>query len=553
MKIKIFESNKEIDLDKLVDTRALICANSGGGKSYCVRKILEESKNVMSIILDTEGEFNTLREQFDFLLIGENGDVDLSPKAVNLLPQKLLELNLPPIIDLSELQQKERINYVKEFLESLMELKKEFWKPCLIFIDEIHRYAGQQEKQDSTYSVIDVATRGRKRGYALIGCTQRISKLHKDVVAELNNYLIGRTSLDIDMKRSSEILGFSAKEDMLKLRDLEDGEFFVFGPAISKTIEKEQVSESKTTHPKRGMDVRSKISKPNDEIRKVLKKINELPKKQEKELKELSDYKIEVARLKKEISKKPDIIKDNKSLEQSKMEGYNIAEKQYSKNIKELKEKIKQNQFLVLKMKNLLTKNLKEYSNILNIETPQIEIRKPISFIHKIPPKRELLEVNQDSPSSMDLNKCAKTIYTLLLENSGRGFSRTQISLLTGYSHKSGGFANAMAQLNTSNLIRKDGNLISIGDINSDIATERMEFNKENLLKKLGKCPREIIDVLIENSEEEFSREELANLTPSNYSPNSGGFANSLAKLNSLDLIKKNGTKIKINPEVLEI
>lgn len=75
MKINIFESGKEIDLSTLIDTRALICANSGGGKSYTARKILEESnKEVMSIVLDVEGEFKTLREKYDFLLIGEEGD-----------------------------------------------------------------------------------------------------------------------------------------------------------------------------------------------------------------------------------------------------------------------------------------------------------------------------------------------------------------------------------------------------------------------------------------------------------------------------------------------
>jgi len=89
MEINIFKNkNLKINLPTFVDSRALICANSGGGKSYAVRKILEESSNkVMSIILDVEGEFRTLREKFDFLLIGNEGDVKLNMKSAKLLPK----------------------------------------------------------------------------------------------------------------------------------------------------------------------------------------------------------------------------------------------------------------------------------------------------------------------------------------------------------------------------------------------------------------------------------------------------------------------------------
>ena len=71
--MKIFEEdNIKINLPVMIDSRMLICANSGGGKSYAIRKMLEEAGNeVMSIILDVEGEFKTLREKFDFLLIGQ--------------------------------------------------------------------------------------------------------------------------------------------------------------------------------------------------------------------------------------------------------------------------------------------------------------------------------------------------------------------------------------------------------------------------------------------------------------------------------------------------
>ena len=79
-------------------------------------------------------------------------------------------------------------------------------------------------------------TRGRKRGFCGILATQRISKLHKDAAAEANNKMIGRSALDVDMKRSADELGFSGRDDQHRLRTLKPGEFFCFGPALSDTV-----------------------------------------------------------------------------------------------------------------------------------------------------------------------------------------------------------------------------------------------------------------------------------------------------------------------------
>jgi hypothetical protein len=175
--MQLFEqSDVKVSLPTLVDSRMLLCANSGGGKSYAIRKLLEEAgSQIMSIVLDVEGEFKTLREKYDFLLIGPTGDLPVSVKATPLLPRKLLELNVSTIIDISDLKMHERIQYVKRFLEALMELPREYWKPCLVIVDEAHMICGQQERQESTHAVIDLMTRGRKRGFCGVLASQRQS------------------------------------------------------------------------------------------------------------------------------------------------------------------------------------------------------------------------------------------------------------------------------------------------------------------------------------------------------------------------------------------
>ncbi len=187
MKFKIFESSKEIDLEKFIETRALICANSGAGKSYAARKIMEEtSDKVMTIIFDVDGEFKTLREKYDFLLIGdleEGADVSINMSAASVLPKKIMELGVSTIIDISDYSWKDRIQYVKKFLRSLLGLPRNLWKSCLVFLDESHKFCGQQEKQDSVYEVIDLMSLGRKRGLCGILMCTRISKLHKQLVS----------------------------------------------------------------------------------------------------------------------------------------------------------------------------------------------------------------------------------------------------------------------------------------------------------------------------------------------------------------------------------
>ncbi|MBV8135606.1 MAG: hypothetical protein JO121_08210 [Deltaproteobacteria bacterium] len=51
--------------------------------------------------------------------------------------------------------------------------------------------------------------------------------------AEANNVIIGRIWLDADLARAGDALGLS-KADRVKLRDLGQGEFYAFGPALGK-------------------------------------------------------------------------------------------------------------------------------------------------------------------------------------------------------------------------------------------------------------------------------------------------------------------------------
>jgi len=68
-----------IDIQRILEGRLLIVANSGGGKSYTIRKFMEVTHGkVQQILIDIEGEFSSLREKFDYILVGKDGDIPIN-------------------------------------------------------------------------------------------------------------------------------------------------------------------------------------------------------------------------------------------------------------------------------------------------------------------------------------------------------------------------------------------------------------------------------------------------------------------------------------------
>lgn len=286
-----------MDLPKLIAGKLLVQANSGGGKSWLIRRLVEQAYGkVQIIILDPEGEFSTLREKFDFVLAGKGGDTPADPKSAALLARRLLELEVPAIVDLYELHPQERKRFVRLFLESMVNAPKELYHDVLVVLDEAHMFAPEKGESEALGSVIDMASRGRKRRYSLVLATQRISKLHKDAAAECNNKLIGRTSLDIDRKRAADELGITSKEEVLALRMLQPGEFFAFGPAISDEVIKVKVGEVQTSTAIGGSSF--KVAPPTPKIKAILAKLADLPGEAKKEEDSIAELKAQVISLK---------------------------------------------------------------------------------------------------------------------------------------------------------------------------------------------------------------------------------------------------------------
>jgi len=239
-----------IDLGKLLATRLLIQAASGGGKSFALRRILEQTHGlVQQIVIDPEGELVTLAEKFDFMVCAPDSAVaPLRPESGGATADLIFRSGRSTILSLGEFEIEEMQAFVADFVKGLMRQPKELWRHCLVAIDEGAIFAPQSDKAVSKKPMIDLSARGRKRGFCPIVATQRGSALLKGVAANLDNKLIGLTTLDVDVERAAEQLGMKATVAKERLRKLATGQFVAYGPALSYELVTVSVGPVVTRH-----------------------------------------------------------------------------------------------------------------------------------------------------------------------------------------------------------------------------------------------------------------------------------------------------------------
>src|SRR4051812_32203545 len=98
------ERRLQLDPVKLIKTRMLVTANSGGGKSYLLRVLLEQlGRTTPIIVLDREGDYVTLGEKLDVVQVGPQGAVPADVRSAGVLCRRLMEKRLSAVIDMSEL------------------------------------------------------------------------------------------------------------------------------------------------------------------------------------------------------------------------------------------------------------------------------------------------------------------------------------------------------------------------------------------------------------------------------------------------------------------
>lgn len=529
-----------IDIDRLIVSRLLVQANSGAGKSWALRRLLEQTHGqVQQLVLDVEGEFYTLREKGDFILAraGERDrDCPAEPHGAALLARKLLELGVSAVVDIYELKAHERLRFARLFLDALVNAPRELWRPCLVVVDEAHVFCPQKGEAESAGAMIDLMTRGRKRGFCGVLATQRLSKLHKDAAAEANNKLIGRSALDVDMERAGDELGFS-KSERTRLRTLEPGHFFAFGPALSPSVVEVLVGPVETTHPKPGQ--RAAPAPPaRAKVQKVLGQLADLPREAEEEARTLADAKGRIRALERELAAAQKGAPRPAPAERVEVPVLKDAQ---VKRLEDAIARIEKQSAKDLERAERLFEAGAELKGALGGARPPARAAaarpasSPAPRIPRVPAAERPPTEGLSGPEQRILDAIA------WLEGLGQTESeQTAVAFLAGYTVGGGAFNNPRGALRTKGLIVYRGDRLSLTDAGRELArAPEVALTADELqarvLDRLPGPEGKLLRALIAAYPEALAVEELA--ARAGYEAGGGAFNNPKGRLRTLGLI----------------
>jgi len=229
--------------------RAFMTGKSGAGKSNSASVVAEEllDRGFPLLIVDTDGEYWGLKEEYEILHVGadEECDLQVSSEHAPKLAELALEDNVPIILDVSGfLDEDEGDALVRETARELFQREKKLKKPFLVLVEEIHEYIPEGGRLDDTGKMlIRVAKRGRKRGLGLAGMSQRPADVKKDFITQCDWLLWHRLTWENDTDVVRRVVG---KEYADAVQDLDDGEAFLMADFLEADVQRVQVRRKRT-------------------------------------------------------------------------------------------------------------------------------------------------------------------------------------------------------------------------------------------------------------------------------------------------------------------
>lgn len=267
-----------LDLAPLIGSHLCVAANSGGGKSGAIRKLLELTHGrVQHIVLDAEDEFYTLRERYDYVIAGgEEGDTPATVANASGLARAALENGFSLIAQLNDLGDG-AADFIAGFLGSLISAPRALWRPLLLVIDEAQRFAPAGAPSEATTAIKALLQRGRKRGFTAVLATTRVSELNAGVRGLCNNWMLGLVGQALDRRTAADQLGFApSSAEARGLQQLERRQFWGFGPALSRQPVLFRVADVQTT-PVRPGDAKVPTPPAPEALREILAGLAKAP------------------------------------------------------------------------------------------------------------------------------------------------------------------------------------------------------------------------------------------------------------------------------------
>ncbi len=245
-----------LPIEDLLTGRGAILGKSGSGKSntasVVVEKLLAAGYGVL--VVDVEGEYYGLKEQYELLHAGADPecDVQVGPVHAEKLAALALEQHVPIILDVSGYldeggpgeQATEARELVRATAQALFVREKELKQPFLLVVEEIHEFVPEGGGLDDVgQQLVQIGKRGRKRGLGIVGLSQRPADVKKDFLTQANWLVWHRLTWENDTKVVGRILGSEYQDPV---QDLADGEAFLTRDWSEAGIERVQFDRKRT-------------------------------------------------------------------------------------------------------------------------------------------------------------------------------------------------------------------------------------------------------------------------------------------------------------------
>ncbi|MFB6159586.1 MAG: ATP-binding protein [Haloferacaceae archaeon] len=303
---------------ELLTGRGFVTGKSGSGKSnsasVVAEKLLDEGFGLL--IVDVEGEYYGLKEEYELLHAGadEECDIQVDPEHAEKLASLALEQNVPIILDVSGyLDEDVADELVFETARQLFAKEKKLKQPFLMLVEEVHEYIPEGGGMtDAGRMLVKVGKRGRKHGLGIVGISQRPANVKKDFITQCDWLVWHRLTWDNDTKVVRRIID---KEHAGAVEDLDDGEAFLMTD-WSEAVRRVQFHRKSTfdAGATPGLedferpDLKSVSGDLVDELR-------EISEKQERRESELADLRQEIERKERKIAELEEELEQARDLE----------------------------------------------------------------------------------------------------------------------------------------------------------------------------------------------------------------------------------------------
>jgi hypothetical protein len=544
-----------------------ILAKRGMGKTYTASVETEEliKAGEQVVIADPVGVWWGLRSSADgkreglpvIVLGGDHADLPLVPTAGEVVADLVVKQRASVLLDMSHMSGGEMTRFMADFAERVYRLKghAEYRTPLHLILDEADAFAPQRPMPGETVmlgAIDKIVRRGRARGLGVTLITQRTAALNKNVLTQCEVLILHRLIAPQDraaVKAWVEIHGTAKQQKALfdSLASLQVGEAWIWSPGWLDLFQRVHIRRRETfdssSTPKAGSAPAAPqkfadvdIGKLKDHLEgalkdqeandpKLLKKrINEL----EHQLKAVPEAapapvpeRIEVSVLKDE-----DITELQKAVQ---IAGGAITD--LCNHINKINDTIKAAGSASSQQVHVITQT--EYKAV-----PEYRTQRSHGSVYRAdspPPAPAATRHGGDSTLSGGERK----ILTALAQYPG-GRTKTQVAILTSYSHNGGGFNNYISSLRSRGLLVGGSDRLQITpeglkQLGSYVPLPKGRELVDHWANQLGKAERSILLELVATYPNPLTKSDLGSRT--GYEPSGGGFNNALSKLRTLELI----------------